>query len=152
MSIEGQGHFFTIYFPGFVCFVLYKAKISGERLQDHWSSGLISGTWTMYNVHTYFFMVSFQDMGLNLGSLHAGETLLTVFSYHAQLGDIAVIKGKILKTYGALHLLDRKRSIQNIFFLAFITLLIFILFRSVPKHKIIDLNQDFGTKMLITCK
>ena len=36
---EGQGHFFTIYFPGFVCFVLYWAKISGERLQDHWSSG-----------------------------------------------------------------------------------------------------------------
>ena len=40
MSIEGQGHFFTIYFPGFVCFVLYLAKISGERLQDHWSSGM----------------------------------------------------------------------------------------------------------------
>ena len=40
VSIEGQGHFFTIYFPGFVCFVLYLAKISGERLQDHWSSGL----------------------------------------------------------------------------------------------------------------
>ena len=39
MSIEGQGLFFSIYFPGFVCFVLYKAKISGERLQDHWSSG-----------------------------------------------------------------------------------------------------------------
>ena len=39
MSIEGQGHFFTIYFPGFVCFVLYYAKISGERLQDHWSYG-----------------------------------------------------------------------------------------------------------------
>ena len=39
MSIEGQGHFFTVYFPGFVCFVLYKAKISGERLQDQWSSG-----------------------------------------------------------------------------------------------------------------
>ena len=38
MSIEGQGHFFAIYFPGFVCFVLYKATISGERLQDHWSS------------------------------------------------------------------------------------------------------------------
>ena len=37
---KGQGHFFTIYFPGFVCFVLYQAKISGERLQDHWSSGL----------------------------------------------------------------------------------------------------------------
>ena len=28
MSIEGQGHFFTIYFPDFVCLVLYKAKIS----------------------------------------------------------------------------------------------------------------------------
>ena len=41
MGIEGQGHFFTIYFPGFVCFVLYLAKISGERLQDHWSSGLV---------------------------------------------------------------------------------------------------------------
>ena len=39
MSIEGQGHFFTIYFLGFVCFVLHLAKISGERLQDHWSSG-----------------------------------------------------------------------------------------------------------------
>ena len=41
VSIEGQGHFFTIYFPGFVCFVLYKATISGEHLQDHWSSGNI---------------------------------------------------------------------------------------------------------------
>ena len=39
MSIEGQDHFFTINFPGFVCFVLYKATLSGERLQDHWSSG-----------------------------------------------------------------------------------------------------------------
>ena len=42
MSIEGQGHFFTIYFPGFVCFVLYYAKISGERLHDHWSSGCLT--------------------------------------------------------------------------------------------------------------
>ena len=42
MSIEGQGHFFTIYFPGFVCFMLYLDKISGERLQDHWSSGLVN--------------------------------------------------------------------------------------------------------------
>ena len=40
MSIEGQGPFFTIYFPGFVCFVLTLDKISGERLQDHWSSGI----------------------------------------------------------------------------------------------------------------
>ena len=44
VSIEGQGHFFTIFFPGFVCFVLYWAKISGEHLQDHWSYGfMISG-------------------------------------------------------------------------------------------------------------
>ena len=28
-------------FPGFVCFVLYLVKISGERLQDHWSSGCV---------------------------------------------------------------------------------------------------------------
>ena len=42
MSIEGQSHFFTIYFPGFVCFVLYYAKILGERLQDHWSSGFLN--------------------------------------------------------------------------------------------------------------
>ena len=41
MSIDGQGHFFTIYFPGLACFVLYLDKISGERLQDHWSSGCI---------------------------------------------------------------------------------------------------------------
>ena len=42
MSIESQGYFFTIYFPGFVCFVLYLDKMSGERLQDHWSSGFDS--------------------------------------------------------------------------------------------------------------
>ena len=54
MSIKGQGHFFTIYFPGFVFFVLYKATISGERLQDHWSSG-------------YFIL------GGNLGSLLYGD-------------------------------------------------------------------------------
>ena len=41
MSIEGQGHFFTIYFPGFVCLFAYYAKISSEHLQDHWSSGFI---------------------------------------------------------------------------------------------------------------
>ena len=42
VSIEGQGHFFTIYFPVFVCFVLYLAKKSGERLQYHWSPGVCS--------------------------------------------------------------------------------------------------------------
>ena len=56
MSIEGQGHFFTIYFPGFVCFVLYLAKISGERLQDHWSSGIHFARKTniMYNIIKLF--------------------------------------------------------------------------------------------------
>ena len=54
MSIEGQVHFFTIYFPGFVCFVLYLDKISGERLHDHWSSG--------------YYM-----LGGNLGSLLYGD-------------------------------------------------------------------------------
>ena len=57
MSIEGQGHFFTIYFPGFVCFVLYKATISGERLQDHWSSGS-----KFY--HRHYEMISKFDVGL----------------------------------------------------------------------------------------
>ena len=28
-------------FPGFVCFVRYLAKISGERLQGYWSSGFL---------------------------------------------------------------------------------------------------------------
>ena len=42
MSIEGKCQLFTIYFPGIVCFVFYYAKISGERLQDHCSSGPIS--------------------------------------------------------------------------------------------------------------
>ena len=41
MNFEGQGHFFTIYFPGFVCFVLYQAKISGERSQDQSGSETI---------------------------------------------------------------------------------------------------------------
>ena len=45
MSIEGQGHFFTIYFPGYVCFVLYKAKLSGERLQDLGPLVLNLSTW-----------------------------------------------------------------------------------------------------------
>ena len=49
MSIEGQGHFFTIYFPDFVCFVLYLSKISGERLQDHWSSGNYIDVYNSYS-------------------------------------------------------------------------------------------------------
>ena len=53
MSIEGRGHFFTKYFPGFICFVLYKAKISGERLQDHWSSGYSGRIRTVVAMATY---------------------------------------------------------------------------------------------------
>ena len=37
MRIEGQGYFYQVLYV--LC--LYKAQISGERLQDHWSSGLI---------------------------------------------------------------------------------------------------------------
>ena len=46
MSIEGQGHFFTIYFPGFVCFVLYKARISGLESDQKLLSlfGMLNGT------------------------------------------------------------------------------------------------------------
>ena len=57
MSIEGQGQFFTIYFPGFVCFVLYLAKISGERLQDHWSSGFSLGL-TFNTLHDLLRVIS----------------------------------------------------------------------------------------------
>ena len=58
MSIEGQGHFFTIYFPGFACFVLYKATISGECLQDHWSSGLFEALRPGQQFFSYFGMAS----------------------------------------------------------------------------------------------
>ena len=57
MSIEGQGHFFTINFPGFVCFVLYLAKISGERLQDHWSSGFQFNLLVLYFFVFVFFVL-----------------------------------------------------------------------------------------------
>ena len=57
VSIEGQGHFFTIYFPGCVCFVLYLAKISGERLQDHWSSGLVSSDVCRAAVRIWLFIL-----------------------------------------------------------------------------------------------
>ena len=58
MSIEGQGHFFTIYFPGFVCFVLYLAKISGERLQDHWSSGYEDLTKNFFELSSNMHLIS----------------------------------------------------------------------------------------------
>ena len=57
MSIEDQGHFFTIYFPGFVCFVLYLAKISGERLQDHWSSGLQASSYVKIQTMFQFYRI-----------------------------------------------------------------------------------------------
>ena len=31
MSIEGQGHFFTIYFPGFVCFTRPRYQVRVYR-------------------------------------------------------------------------------------------------------------------------
>ena len=63
MSIEGQGHFFTIYFPGFVCLVLYLDKISGERLQDHWSSGLLQTSFIdIDNICTYGFIKTYRNV------------------------------------------------------------------------------------------
>ena len=55
MNIEVRGHFFPIYFPGFVCFVLYNTKISGERLHDHWSSGCSGRIRTLVAMVTYSF-------------------------------------------------------------------------------------------------
>ena len=72
MSIEGQGHFFTIYFPGFVCFVLYLAKISGERLQDHWSSRfnlLIINLPTIVDIVTFMSRINFMLSFINSGSV-----------------------------------------------------------------------------------
>ena len=42
VSIEGQGHFLTLFFQVLYILCLYEAQISGERLQDHWSSGIYS--------------------------------------------------------------------------------------------------------------
>ena len=38
-------------------FVLYKAKISSERLQDHWSSGLYE---VLENYHLYEILLSLE--------------------------------------------------------------------------------------------
>ena len=59
MSTEGQGHIFTIYFPGFLCFVLYLDKISGERLQDHWSSGCSIFIPPVYEVYRGYIVFAF---------------------------------------------------------------------------------------------
>ena len=73
MSIEGEGHFFTIYFPGFVCFVLYLAKISGERLQDHWSSGsilfILAGNDDMHESTEEFEFLSDRQLTARLAAL-----------------------------------------------------------------------------------
>ena len=77
MSIEGQGHFFTIYFPGFVCFVLYWAKISGERLQDHWSSGFSCDIYqlpannSLHRLHTFLILSPFMHMIFLVTFVHA---------------------------------------------------------------------------------
>ena len=44
VSNEGQSHFLTLFFQVLYILCLYEAQISGERLQDHWSSGLHSKT------------------------------------------------------------------------------------------------------------
>ena len=62
MSIEGQGHFFTIYCPDFVCYVLYQAKISGERLQDHSSSGFIRSLLELVTRKPVFWVATGSDI------------------------------------------------------------------------------------------
>ena len=59
MRIEGQGHFFTIYFTGFV---LYYAKISGERLHDHWSSGYEDLTKIIFQLSSNTHRISSSDV------------------------------------------------------------------------------------------
>ena len=55
---EGQGHFSTIYFLGVVYFVLYRAKLSGEHLQDHWSAGSTDLCYTVANILTKSYQYS----------------------------------------------------------------------------------------------
>ena len=80
MSIEGQGHFFAIYFPGFVSFVLYLDKISGERLQDHWSSGYCCTTADILTKHLQqcflFFIVGNSQVSVYRT---IGPTLVTLY-------------------------------------------------------------------------
>ena len=90
MSIEGQGHFFTIYFPGFVCFVLYLAKISGERLQDHWSSGFV---FLRLMPVQYWSFIMFFRLGLN--NIYSKKTFNFVFSTAARL---SILKIKFIRT------------------------------------------------------
>ena len=70
MSFEGQGHFFTIYFPDYVCFVLYSSKISGERLKNHWSPGYACIYASTLIVS--FFQIHCQNIGLLLAHLSRG--------------------------------------------------------------------------------
>ena len=95
MSIEGQGHFFTIYFSGFVCFVLYLAKISGERLQDHWSSGFCLFIIFINKLATYvtkilFSKFSFYD-DLRIAQMRAYAYRII---YFCTIGDISDNQGK----------------------------------------------------------
>ena len=68
-----QGNFFTIYFPGFVCFVLYLAKISDERLQDHWSSGIVKSHWWIFIkhcIHIHMYRANKYNKKYGLGSIY----------------------------------------------------------------------------------
>ena len=83
MSIEGQGHSFTIYFPGFVCFVLYLDKISGERLQDHWSSGFKMHLKKFLKKHTQKIEQQQQQMTKKACKItqHANDTVIMIQSF-----------------------------------------------------------------------
>ena len=59
MNIEGQGHFLTLFFQVLYVLCLYMAQISGERLQDHWSSGFI---FTFLAKKILFYAIRFSNM------------------------------------------------------------------------------------------
>ena len=98
MSIEGQGHFLTIYFPGFACFVLYKATISDERLQDHRSSGFklsYFGIYLKYNKLVCLIMevcyIGFSFHLFVLNSISSNIIVLRHYSvYHQIAGSLSI--------------------------------------------------------------
>ena len=71
MSIEGQGHFFTIYFPGFVCFVLYKATI--YQVSVYITIGPL--------VQILFTFINYMYCIVSCNSVRCKDILLKLFSF-----------------------------------------------------------------------
>ena len=80
-------------FPGFVCFVLYLANISGERLQDHWSSGL--GLTILY---VQFDTIKAQLVNLNVHVQEASNQITQPIQYTKRK---KIIKRELKKSLGS---------------------------------------------------